>query len=73
MDREYTVNELIGIHEVVKVLGLRNLNHAHYLLRARAFRPYRQFGRTFMFIAEQVKRQFAEYQAAHPDSRAAAV
>jgi hypothetical protein len=64
-------NEIMDSADVVKLLGVRDLNVLHYMMRKNIIRPMRRMGGCYVFLRSDVLQQWEAYQASRDSSSAA--
>jgi hypothetical protein len=64
-------DEIQESRQVVAMLGLKDFNELHSLIRNGSIRPMRKLSKGYMFIRSEVLAQWEAIQAARADSSAA--
>lgn len=64
-------DEIMDSTDVVKLLGVRDHNVLHYMMRKGVIRPMRRLGGCYIFLRSEVTQQWEAYQAARAGSSAA--
>jgi hypothetical protein len=64
-------DEIIDSAQVIELLGLRDLNVLHYMMRQNIIRSMRKLGKCYIFLRSDVLQQWEAYQVSRASSSAA--